>query len=147
LIRQLHSVDIIAHVPFVSYYCILSTFRLDRLNGYSQSKWVSEKLILNAISDGFIRGNISRPGLIGANSKTGHCNKTDWFYQLVRSLHQLGYYPTGPSWDNGGVSIVTVDTVARAVVHLSLGYCKFYCYKCNNCGHVYTSETDGFRKI
>lgn len=29
-------------------------------------------------------------------------------------------YPIGPSWDTGGTPITAVDTVARAIVHLSL---------------------------
>lgn len=111
---------------------------MNHLSGYSQTKWVSEQLILKALSDGFIKGSISRyyhtyivmlttvcrPGLIGAHSITGHSNNNDWFYQLVCGLAHLKCYPIGPSWDSGAVPIVAVDIVAKAIVHLSLNQRK-----------------------
>ncbi|XP_019858162.1 PREDICTED: carboxylic acid reductase-like isoform X1 [Amphimedon queenslandica] len=92
--------------------------RLRHCSGYCQSKWVSEQLVLGAIDNGYIKGSLSRPGLIGAHSVTGHLNRTDWFYLLVCGLYHLKAYPS--EWGTGKTLVIPVDTVAQAVVALSL---------------------------
>lgn len=65
---------------------------LSYFSGYSQSKWVSEQLVLKAFEKGIlenlvlvgvylidvgISGHIFRPGTISGDSKTGACNMHD----------------------------------------------------------------------
>ena len=63
---------------------------------------------------------VCRPGLIGAHSETGHPNLNDWLFLLVNGINSLGSYPTGGQWDNGHIDIIPVDTVASAIVKVSL---------------------------
>ena len=39
---------------------VIELYRLHELTGYSQSKWVSEMLVLSAVAKGLVFGNISR---------------------------------------------------------------------------------------
>ena len=39
---------------------LISFHRIDHLSGYTQSKWVSEQLVMKAISNGYIKGSLSR---------------------------------------------------------------------------------------
>ena len=63
---------------------------------------------------------VCRPGLIGAHSKTGHPNLNDWLFLLVNGMNSLGSYPTSGQWDYGHTDIIPVDTVASAIVKVSL---------------------------
>lgn len=110
--------------------------RLPKLSGYSQSKWVSEQLVIEAVNHKLITSaSIYRPGLVGAHSKTGHANLRDWFYALVYSVNHLRHYPTGMIWDDGYTDITPVDIVAQGIVELSL---------MNNNGNIYpTNSTAG----
>lgn len=59
-IRYLYGAVFICYTMHVKIIVTMILYRLNCLSGYSQTKWVSEKLVMNAISDGFIKGNISR---------------------------------------------------------------------------------------
>jgi thioester reductase-like protein/FkbH-like protein len=82
--------------------------------GYAQSKWVAERLVLEARKRG-LPVCIYRPGEITGHSRTGASNKDDAFCRLVRGAVQLGKIPTLEML----VEMVPVDYVARAIVHLS----------------------------
>jgi thioester reductase-like protein len=96
--------------------------RLSRLSGYSQSKWVGETIVLKAMKQKLIQASVSRPGLIGAHSSTGHANLQDWLCWLVRGLARLGSCPVGPGCDDRVFYCVPVDQVAKAIVFFSLTY-------------------------
>ncbi len=82
--------------------------------GYSQSKWVGEKLV-NIARDRGLPVCIYRLGRVSGHSKTGVFNTNDFLYKLIVGCIQLGSVPDGNMMEN----IVPVDYVSNAIVHLS----------------------------
>ena len=92
--------------------------------GYGQTKWVSEKLLLEAGRRG-LRGHIVRPGYVVGHSRTAGMfffftmlsliqipvtNTDDFIWRLVKGCVQLGLVPDM----NNTVNMVPVDQVALA---------------------------------
>jgi thioester reductase-like protein len=84
------------------------------LYGYTQSKWVAEKLLAIAQSRG-IPTTIHRPAWVEGDSQTGNCNQSDFLRSLVKGCLQLG---VAPDWQMP-VDFTPVDYLSRAIVHLS----------------------------
>lgn len=82
--------------------------------GYSQSKWVAERLVALARDRG-LPVNIYRPGRIGGDSQTGCCNTDDFFWLMLKGCIQLGYAPAV----EGLEYMAPVDYVSKAIVYLS----------------------------
>ena len=82
--------------------------------GYTQSKWVAEKLVTIAQSRG-IPASIYRPAGIIGQSQTGVWNTTDVLCKVLKSVIELGHAPDG----EGMLNMIPVDYVSKAVVHLS----------------------------
>lgn len=85
-------------------------------NGYGQSKWVAEKLVMAAAERG-LRAAIIRPGYIVGDSRTAVTNTDDFLFRLVKGCVQLG---RTPDMDNT-VNMVPVDHVARVTSLAALG--------------------------
>ena len=83
--------------------------------GYTQSKWVAEKLVAVARDRG-LPVAVYRPGIIAGHSETGAWNADDFMSRLLKSWIELG---TAPDLD-GAIDLTPVDYVSRAMVHLSL---------------------------
>jgi thioester reductase-like protein len=83
-------------------------------DGYSQSKWVAEKLVSIAHERG-LPVCIYRPGRISGHSQTGVFNANDFLYRLIIGCIQLGSAPEG----NASFDIAPVDYVSRAIAYLS----------------------------
>jgi myxalamid-type nonribosomal peptide synthetase MxaA len=83
-------------------------------NGYTQSKWVAEKLVASARDRG-LPVSIYRPGRISGHSQTGVFNANDFLYKLIMGCIQLGSAPVGDM----RLDILPVDSVSKAIVHLS----------------------------
>jgi amino acid adenylation domain-containing protein/thioester reductase-like protein len=83
-------------------------------DGYAQSKWVAEKLVMAAHARG-IPASIYRPGTITGHSQTGASQSNDLICRLMKGLTQLG---SAPDLDLK-MSWTPVDYVSRAIVHLS----------------------------
>jgi thioester reductase-like protein len=83
--------------------------------GYTQSKWVAEKLATIARSRG-LPVAIYRPGIITGHSQTGAWNTDDFMSRLIKSWIELG---SAPDLD-GATDMTPVDYVSGAIVHLSL---------------------------
>ena len=60
--------------------------------GYSQSKWVSEKLCELAASRG-VPVCVHRPGRIVGHSASGACNTDDFLFRMLKGCVQLECYP------------------------------------------------------
>lgn len=83
-------------------------------DGYAQSKWVGEKLVMSAHSRG-IPACIYRPGMITGHSQTGASQTNDLICRLIKGIIQLG---SAPLLDIK-ISLTPVDYVSQAIVHLS----------------------------
>ncbi|MCS6902402.1 MAG: thioester reductase domain-containing protein, partial [Myxococcales bacterium] len=89
-------------------------FPPDRLHGgYAQSKWVAERLCLQARERG-LPVNIYRPGIILGPSGTG--NAVDFFHMLVKGCIQLGL---APQLDTN-FNLTPADYVAPAISSILL---------------------------
>ncbi|MFW5665084.1 MAG: thioester reductase domain-containing protein, partial [Coleofasciculus sp.] len=82
--------------------------------GYTQTKWVAEKLVTIARDRG-LPVSIYRPPLIAGDSKTGLWNTDDFTCRFLKGCIQMGSMPDM----NCGITLVPVDYVSRAVVYLS----------------------------
>ena len=83
-------------------------------DGYSQSKWVAEKLMMAARSRG-LPVCIYRPGMITGHSQTGASKTDDLACRLIAGFIQMG---SAPDLDVE-LSLTPVDYVSSAIVHLS----------------------------
>jgi thioester reductase-like protein len=84
-------------------------------DGYSQTKWVAERLLSTAAEHG-IPVAIYRPGRITGHSRTGASNTSDFLHTVIQACLQLG---AAPHLDME-VDMTPVDYVSRAIVELSL---------------------------
>ncbi|MFQ4145498.1 amino acid adenylation domain-containing protein [Chlorogloeopsis sp. ULAP02] len=82
--------------------------------GYTQSKWVAEKLVTIARDRG-LPVCIYRIGRVSGHSKTGVFNQNDFLYRLIIGCIKLEKAPQ----DNMIEDIAPVDYVSKAIVHLS----------------------------
>ncbi|MEW6083605.1 MAG: amino acid adenylation domain-containing protein [Chloroflexota bacterium] len=82
--------------------------------GYAQSKWVAEKLVMQAMERG-IPCAVYRPGLVSGHSVTGAWNTDNLISSMTRACVLLGSVPNLDVM----VNIVPVDFVSAAIVQLS----------------------------
>ncbi|AKT42957.1 amino acid adenylation domain-containing protein [Chondromyces crocatus] len=84
--------------------------------GYSQSKWVAEKLVTTARERG-LPVNIYRPGFLMGDSVLGNSNTNDFITRLVKGCVQLGCCP---DMENHRKIFTAVDFVSAALAEISL---------------------------
>lgn len=82
--------------------------------GYSQTKWVAEKLVKIAGQRG-LPISIYRPPLISGNSQTGVGNTDDFINLMTKGCLQMGCFPEVDYM----LDMSPVDYVSKAIVHLS----------------------------
>ncbi|HLA04647.1 MAG TPA: SDR family oxidoreductase, partial [Syntrophales bacterium] len=85
------------------------------VNGYAQTKWVSEHHLLQAQAKG-IAITIFRCGEITGSSQTGYGIAEDLFHNYLKIFSNAGVVP---QWDGGVIDIVPVDYVCGAIVAVS----------------------------
>ncbi|MCP4696731.1 MAG: amino acid adenylation domain-containing protein [Gammaproteobacteria bacterium] len=100
---------------------VLESAHIDRYahgleDGYSQSKWVAEKLVVTAGERG-LPVSVYRPGRITGHSRSGLSNTDDLFARLFKGCIQLGMVPETVVKEIKDMT--PVDYVSRAIVHLS----------------------------
>ena len=83
--------------------------------GYSQSKWVAEKLLALAAARG-VPLSVYRPARITGHSVSGACNTDDFLFRMLKGCVQLGAYPAF-NWLERAAPI---DFVAAATVAISM---------------------------
>jgi thioester reductase-like protein len=82
--------------------------------GYSQTKWVAEKLVKIARDRG-LPVTIHRPPLISGHSKTGVCNTDDFISLMIKGCLAMGCFPDVEYM----IDMSPVDYVSQAIVYLS----------------------------
>ena len=89
----------------------LDTGKVGLDTGYGQTKWVSERLIMEAGRRG-LKGKIVRPGYVMGHSQTAVTNTDDFIWRMIKGCLQLGLIPD----INNTVNLVPVDHVALLTV-------------------------------
>ena len=84
-------------------------------NGYVQSKWVAEKLVMEARGRG-LPVSIYRPAMITGHSQTGVSNTNDFFCRLIKGCIQVGMMPIS---DSLIPNCIPVDYVSQAICEIS----------------------------
>ncbi|PWY74286.1 acetyl-CoA synthetase-like protein [Aspergillus heteromorphus CBS 117.55] len=85
------------------------------LDGYGQTKWVAEQLVLEAGRRG-LPVKIHRAGTISGHSQTGSANAWDLLSALIVESIKLGYAPDVDGWR---AEMTPVDFVSKAIIHLA----------------------------
>ena len=65
-------------------------------NGYSESKWVAERLLQLAAAQTSLRPIIARVGQVSGSSN-GYWKATEWFPSLIQSAAIVNCLPDSPS--------------------------------------------------
>jgi amino acid adenylation domain-containing protein/thioester reductase-like protein len=86
-------------------------------DGYSQSKWVAERMVSEAGARG-VPICVYRPGRISGHSLTGVSNPNDLFATVLKISIESGELPQLDS--SLATDLVPVDYVSQALVHLSM---------------------------
>ncbi|KAI8136739.1 L-aminoadipate-semialdehyde dehydrogenase [Fennellomyces sp. T-0311] len=102
--------------------------------GYGQSKWVAEKLILEARKRG-MPATIVRPGYILGDSKSGVTNADDFIWRLIKGCIELGFIPS----ISNVVNTCSVDYVAAVV-----GTAAYYDQDSTKLGVLQVTHTSDF---
>ncbi|KAL5344009.1 hypothetical protein BJX70DRAFT_6295 [Aspergillus crustosus] len=85
------------------------------LDGYGQTKWVAEQLVLEAGRRG-LPVKVHRAGTISGHSQTGSANAWDLLSALIVESVKIGKYPDVEGWR---AEMTPVDFVSKAIIHLS----------------------------
>ncbi|MBE9038586.1 non-ribosomal peptide synthetase family protein, partial [aff. Roholtiella sp. LEGE 12411] len=116
-VHLISSLSVFSSNSYSQEQVILEQDNLERsegLDGYGQSKWVAEKLVMIARSRG-LPVCIYRPGSISGHSQTGACQTKDFIWMTIKGCIQLGSIPDIDIM----LSLTPVDYVSKAIVHLS----------------------------
>jgi amino acid adenylation domain-containing protein/thioester reductase-like protein len=85
------------------------------LDGYGQTKWVAEQLVLEA-GRRHLPVKIHRAGTISGHSVTGAANAWDLLSALIVESIKLGYAPKVDRWR---AEMTPVDFVSKSITHLA----------------------------
>ncbi|KAI0200924.1 enterobactin synthetase component F [Astrocystis sublimbata] len=85
------------------------------LDGYGQTKWVAEQLVLAAADRG-LPARIYRPGTISGHSTSGSSNTYDLLNALVVESLQLGHAPNVDGWY---AEMTPADFVSKAILSIA----------------------------
>jgi|GEM_PF-1123182 len=86
--------------------------------GYTQSKWVVEKLAEQAATRG-VPVRIVRPGQITAAAQGSLEMPMDAFHHLLRLFRQVQTIPNGSDWQDGVIDVIPVDLAAQSIVKIA----------------------------
>ncbi|KAL4816794.1 hypothetical protein BDW67DRAFT_42943 [Aspergillus spinulosporus] len=85
------------------------------LDGYGQTKWVAEQLVLEAGRRG-LPVKVHRIGTVSGHSQSGAANAWDLLTALIVESIKLGKYPDVEGWR---AEMTPVDFVSKAIIHLA----------------------------
>jgi len=86
--------------------------------GYSQTKWIAERMFEVAREQYGMPIAIHRPGRILGDTRSGEWNTADFMHRVLRGCAELGAYPSDCNWCEIGSP---VNFVATAIVQISTG--------------------------
>lgn len=92
--------------------------------GYTQTKWVAEKLFELAQQRG-VPVAFCRPGQISGAAEGDLVLPNDAFHQLVALFIAMRSRPDGRDWADGIIDVLPVDFVARAIVEIGSKQASF----------------------
>jgi amino acid adenylation domain-containing protein/thioester reductase-like protein len=87
-------------------------------DGYSQTKWVAERLVQSAGSRG-LPVTIYRPPVISGSTRSGMVNENDMLWRLLVACMQLGSVPQIEENVDAAINMMPVDYLSRSIVALS----------------------------
>ncbi|GAB5360383.1 hypothetical protein AAMO2058_000623000 [Amorphochlora amoebiformis] len=91
--------------------------------GYPQSKWMAEKLLMEAAKSCGVPVAIYRPGYVTGDCQLGLWNTDDFQCRLIKGCISLGVHPFMTAKDDQGrvlgIDASPVDYVAEAIVHIA----------------------------
>jgi amino acid adenylation domain-containing protein/thioester reductase-like protein len=92
-----------------------TTGPLDSLyNGYAQSKYIAEQLVIEAASRG-LPISIYRPSNVMGHSKTGFCQLSDFIVKMIKGCIQMEAAPQVDALLN----LVPIDYACQTIIYLS----------------------------
>ncbi len=117
-VHYISTLDVFQSAQYSEMTTILETDPLlgceGYLDGYSQSKWVAEKLVLAARDRG-LPVSIYRLGMVTGHSQTGAFQFSNLICKMIKGFIQLGYAPESDLKMN----LSPVDYIAKAIRYLS----------------------------
>jgi thioester reductase-like protein len=97
------------------------TTNLPAPNGYANSKYLAEQLLLHAAHKGFEGMSLARVGQVGgAVQSSGLWNKNEWLPSLILSSLHVGAIPDDIGNTLGYIDWMPIDTLAEVLVELAL---------------------------
>lgn len=105
--------------------------------GYTQSKLVAERLLLEAQKIGCLVNNY-RLGRVVGHSATGACQTKDFLWKIIKGSIQLGFYPELDAL----IDITPVDYVSKLVINLSKEDKEM-----NRNYHIFNPNPIGFKEL
>ncbi|KAH3851282.1 linear gramicidin synthase subunit D-like [Dreissena polymorpha] len=123
-----------------------SDFMEDPLNlegGYAQSKWASERLVLQAL-DSLPGGAIFRPARVSGQSIDGVGPKNDLFASIMLGMSKMGSYPDM----DFPFDLTPVDFCAKAMIEITLKICnEDESQSMPRVYHLFNRDTIEFREL
>lgn len=109
--------------------------------GYGQSKWASEKIVMEAI-DHLPGGAIFRPARVSGCTTTGAGPKNDLFASILIGMKKFGYFPDM----DFPFDLTPVDFCAKAMVEIAVKICN-ETNGHSNVYHLFNQKTIPFHDI
>jgi thioester reductase-like protein len=110
--------------------------------GYGQSKWASERLIMQAL-DFLPGGAIFRPARVSGRSTDGVGPKNDLFASTMIGMKKMGSYPDM----SFPYDLTPVDFCARSMVEVTLKVCNSESGTYEKIYHLFNKDTIPFRDL
>ncbi len=118
--KPFHYVSTVAAVPLEDTFEVKVVDETDAdydgtlFGGYTQSKWVAERLVLKARNLG-LPARVYRPGIITGDSRTGAWSTSDATSRMLKVALESGLLPDV----EGATDMTPVDYVSKAFVYLA----------------------------
>ena len=110
--------------------------------GYGQSKWASERLVMQAL-DFLPGGAIFRPARVSGRSSDGVGPKNDLFASILYGMKRLGCYPDM----DFPFDLTPVDFCAKAMIEITVNVCNASLDKPEKVYHLFNKQTIPFNHL